>query len=172
MTRKSTLVDGVIESFTSPPDDPAGRARALASLRAWHLGIESHDFALLESLMHDEIVIQLPFSESGRTDEGHFRVYKGKAACVEFWRIASTFEGQFRPFTDMDLTVNPDGSRLFLEMRGDLTMQSGVEYRNRYVLRVDFDDGKIRGYREYYNPITAAHAFGRPIAGQFTIEKL
>lgn len=172
MTHETSPVDSVIDGYVSPPDDPAGRARALATLRAWHLGIENSDLPLLESLMHPDIVIQLPFSESGRTEEGHYRVYKGKAACVEFWRVASTFEGESRPFTDMDLTVNPDGSRLFLEMRGDITMQSGVEYRNRYVLRVDFEDGRIRGYREYYNPIISAHAFGRPIAGQFKIERL
>ncbi len=172
MADQPTHVDNVIKSYVSPPDDPASRARALATLRAWHLGIETHDLGLLESLMHDEIVIQLPFNESGRTDEGHYRVYNGKVACVEFWRVASTFEGETRPFSDMDLTINPDGSRLFLEMRGDITMRSGVEYRNRYVLRIDFQDGKIRGYREYYNPITSGHAFGRPIAGQFKIEKL
>ena len=172
MTQHSTHVDGIIAGFVSPPDDPAGRARALDTLQAWHRGIETDDFALLESLMHQDIVIELPLSESGRTDHGHYRVYEGIPACVEFWRVASTFEGEIRPFSEMDLTVNPDGSRLFLEMRGDLTMQSGVEYRNRYVLRVDLVDGKVRRYREYYNPITSAHAFGRPIAGQFKLEKL
>lgn len=170
MSEHSTLVDVIIDGFVSPPDDPAGRARALATLRAWHQGIETHDFALLESLMHEDIVIELPFSESGRTDAGHYRVYEGIPACLEFWRVASTFEGEMRPFTDTDLTVNSDGSRLFMEMRGDVTMQSGAEYRNRYVMRVDFKDGKVLRCREYYNPIVSARAFGRPIAGQFKLE--
>jgi len=168
----TTHIDAILADFVSPPDDPEGRARALATLRSWHLGIETGDFALLESLMHEDIVIELPFNESGRTEAGFYRVYEGIPACIEFWRIASTFEGEMRPFTDMDLTVNPNGSRIFLEARGDITMQSGTEYRNRYVLRVDFVGGKVRRYREYYNPITSAHAFGRPIAGQFMIENL
>ena len=73
-------------------------------------------------------------------------------------------------FSDLDLTLNPDGSRLFLEMRGDLTMQSGAEYRNRYVVRMDILEGKVVWNREYYNPIVSARAFGRPIAGQFMLE--
>ena len=172
MDKRTTLIDGVIADFVSPPDDPAGRARSLNILRLWHVGIEHHDFALLESLMHEDIVIKLPLNESGRTEAGAYRVYEGIPACLEFWRVAAKFEGEARPFTDMDLTVSPDGARLFLEMRGDITMRSGVEYRNRYVLRVDFVGDKIIQYREYYNPITSPHAFGRPIAGQFKIENL
>ena len=170
MTQQATLLDGIIDSYVSPPDDPAGRARTLAVLRAWEQAIETKDLALIESLMHENIVIELPFSESGRTDPGQYRVFKGIAACLEFWRVAFSLEGEIRPFSDLDLTLNPDGSRLFLEMRGDLTMQSGAEYRNRYVVRMDILDGKVVWNREYYNPIVSARAFGRPIAGQFMIE--
>jgi ketosteroid isomerase-like protein len=169
---RTTLIDGIISDFVSPPDDPVGRARALNLMRLWHVGIEHHDFDLLESLMHPDVVIELPFNESGRTEVGYYRVYDGIPACLEFWRAAAKFEGEMRPFENMDLTVSPDGSRLFLEARGDVTMQSGTLYRNRYVLRLDIMDGKVRRYREYYNPITSAHAFGRPIAGQFLIENL
>lgn len=172
MDHRSTLVDSVITEFVSPPDDPAGRARALNLLRLWHIGIEHHDFDLLESLMHAEVVIELPFNESGLTEAGRYRVYQGIPACIEFWRAAAKFEGEMRPFEDTDLTISPDGSRLFLEARGDVTMRSGTLYRNRYVLRIDVEDAKVRRYREYYNPITSAHAFGRPIAGQFVVEHL
>lgn len=172
MDNRATLVDGIITDFASPSDDPAARASALNILRLWHVGIEHHDFTLLESLMHEDILIELPFNESGRNEAGYYRVYQGIPACVEFWQTAAKFEGEMRPFEDMDLTVSPDGSRIFLEARGDVTMRSGTVYRNRYVLRLDVEDGKVRRYREYYNPITSAHAFGRKIAGQFIIETL
>lgn len=172
MDSRTTLIDGIIAGFVSPRDDAAGRARALDLLRLWHVGIEHHDFELLENLMHPDIVIELPFNESGRTDAGGHRVYEGIAACVEFWKVAAKFEIEIRPFEDLDLTVNPDGSRVFLEMRADVTMNSGNLYRNRYVLRLDIEDGKVRRCKEYYNPITSAQAFGRPVAGQFLIEHL
>lgn len=172
MDGRTTLVDKVIADFISPPDDPGARELALNLLRLWHVGIEHHDFALLENLMHPDVVIELPFNESGKTEPGGYRIYEGVQACVEFWRAAAQFEGEMRPFEDTDLTISPDGARVFLEARGDVTMRSGILYRNRYVLRLDIEDGKVRRYREYYNPITSAHAFGRPIAGQFLIEKL
>jgi len=56
----TTHIDAILADFVSPHDDPEGRARALATLRSWHLGIETDDFALLESLMHEDIVIELP----------------------------------------------------------------------------------------------------------------
>jgi len=79
-------------------------------------------------------------------------------------------EKEIRPFKDMELTVNPDGSRLFLEKRGHLIMTSGKHYKNRYVMRFDFEEGRIRHVREYYNPITSAFAFDRPIANLKRIE--
>jgi ketosteroid isomerase-like protein len=73
---------------------------------------------------------------------------------------------------ETDLAVSADGSRVFFEGRGHLTMSGGKIYRNRYVTRFDFVGGKIKPCKEYYNPIQSAYAFGRKIAGQFTIETL
>ena len=39
-------------------------------------------------------------------------------------------------------------------------------------MRFDLVGGKIKHCKEYYNPIQSAYAFGRKIAGQFTIETL
>ncbi|MEP7351346.1 MAG: nuclear transport factor 2 family protein [Sphingorhabdus sp.] len=172
VNRQTTYLDDLIEDYISPPDDPDSRKFALEMLRAWQLALETKDLPALESMMHDDIVIDLPFSESGRVEPGFYRVFQGIPACIEFWRTAFSFEKVMHPFSEMELTVNADGSRLFLEACGHVTMTSNVEYRNRYVLRVDFADRKVRGYREYYNPIISAHAFGRLIAGQFKVEKL
>jgi len=114
MARPTGFLDAFIDGYVSPPDDPAGRAQALATLRAWHLGIEAKDLAGLESLMHENIVIELPFSESGRTDPGYYRVFEGIPACIEFWRNAFKVEKEVHPFTDADLSVSPDGSRVFV----------------------------------------------------------
>lgn len=171
MRHAKTLVDDLIASYACPTDLD-GQRIALVILRAWHLAIETGDLEALRAMMHEDIVIELPFSESGRTDPGFYRVYEGIAACVEFWKVAMSFEAGYHPFSDMDLTVAPDGSRIFVEARGHVTMRSGVDYRNRYVLRLDVLDGKVGRYREYYNPIISAHAFDRPIAGQFKLAKL
>ena len=172
MRDRSTHLDALIEGYDSPPDDAEERARSLSVLRAWQLALETKDLAGLEALMHEDIVIDLPFSESGRTESGFFRVYQGIPECLDFWRAAFQFEKQLHPFTEMELFVSPDGSRIFFEGQGHVTMTTGAEYRNRYVLRIDLDDGRVRHYREYYNPIISAFAFGRPIAGQLKLDSL
>ena len=171
MTKTTTYVDELIDSYSCPNDQEA-QGKALKLLRAWHLALETKDLPTVQQMMHDKVVIELPFNESGKTEAGAYRVYEGIPACMAFWETAMKFEKEMHPFTDMDLTVSPDGARIFLEARGHVTMASGIDYRNRYVLRLDIEDGKVRRYREYYNPIVSAHAFGRPIAGQFMLETL
>lgn len=171
MAENKTLIDSLIEDYLCPTDHD-GQAQALVILRAWHLAIEAKDIPALEAMMHHNIVIDLPFSETGRTDPGFYRVYEGIPDCLNFWKVATALEAAYHPFTDMDLTVSPDGSRVFVEARGHVTMTSGVDYRNRYVLRMDIQDGKVRRYREYYNPIISAFAFDRLIAGQFKLDRL
>ncbi len=46
------------------------------------------------------------------------------------------------------------------------------DYRNRYVMRIDFAGHRIAHCREYYNPIQSAYAFRRKIAGQFMVDSL
>ena len=70
------------------------------------------------------------------------------------------------------VTMTVDGSRVFMEFRVHLTMKSGKEYRNRYVMRVDLVDGKVSRCKEYYNPIQSAYAFGRLVAGKHMLESL
>lgn len=164
MPEQTTLLDELIDAYVGPPDDPAGRARALTTLRTWMWAVQTKDLELMGRIMSPDILIELPFGESGRSEPGTYRAFRGLAECLEFWRGAFAMEKEIRPFKDMELTVNADGSRLFLEKRGHLIMTSGKHYKNRYVMRFDFEDGRIRHVREYYNPITSAFAFDRPIA--------
>lgn len=135
--------DDLIDNYASPPDVPEARKAALSTVKQWNTDVQAKDIATLRSLMADGIVIELPFSESGRTDARSYRVYQSIDACLEFWRQAFEAEGQMHAFTEMDLTVNPDGSRIFLEARGHLTMASGRDYRNRYVVRFDVSGGRF-----------------------------
>jgi ketosteroid isomerase-like protein len=77
-----------------------------------------------------------------------------------------------RNATGSDITVSAEGSRVFIEGHGHLTMASGKTYRNRYVMRFDIVGGKIKHCKMYHSPIQSAYAFGPPVAGRFTIEAL
>lgn len=163
---------GLVASYVAPPDSAAMREANFTLFLRWSDAVSEKDIATLRSLMADDIVIEIPFNESGKTDRGSYRIYEGADACIEFWKIAFKAEGKMHLPSEMELTANGDASRIFVECRGHLTMSSGKEYRNRYVMRMDMADGRIRHVKEYYNPIQSAYAFGRPIAGQFKLEHL
>jgi hypothetical protein len=38
--------------------------------------------------MTDDVVTEIPFGESGKTDEGSFRVYRGLDEVLGFWATA------------------------------------------------------------------------------------
>ncbi|WCT72188.1 nuclear transport factor 2 family protein [Sphingomonas naphthae] len=145
---------------------------AQETLRRWNRAIRAKELDGLRAMMTDDVVIELPFNESGRTEQGFFRVYRGRDACVDFWREAFAQEGRVNRSTEIETSVTADGARIFVEFQGDVTMQSGRAYRNRYVMRFDLVDGRISRLREYYNPIQSAYAFGRPVAGRFHIDAL
>ena len=165
-------VDNLIDGYIHPADLPKGRATTLDALKRYFRALRAKDLEALRTLMTDDVVTEIPFGESGKTDEGSFRVYRGIDQLRESWATAFKAEGKSHGMTEADITVSADGSRVFIEGRGHLTMASGKTYRNRYVMRFDFVGGKIRHCKEYYNPIQSAYAFGRKVAGQFTIETL
>lgn len=162
----------VIDGYVHPRDSAEGRATALATLRCWTDAVASKDIDTLRALMTDDIVIELPFNESGRTDRASYRIYEGVAQCTAFWQAAFAAEGVMHAPSEVELTMDGAGTRLFLECRGHLTMVGGREYRNRYVMRLDVAEGRVSHCKEYYNPIQSAFAFGRPIANQFRLDRI
>ena len=140
-------------------------------VRAFVTANQAKDKATMMSLIADDIYHEIPFSESGRTEEGAFRTNRGKDAMSVFFDMAlSTIERL--QFVDPTFVTSADARSVFVEGRGDCLMANGKIYRNRYVFRYDVENGKITGLREYYNPIISAFAFNRPIAGKYSIDDL
>jgi ketosteroid isomerase-like protein len=172
MSKDLKDLDNLIDGYSHPADSPAGRERTMTALKQYFRALRAKDLETVRALMTDDVVIEIPFSESGKTDEGFFRVYRGMEQVLGFWATAFKAEGDSHGMTDTDITSSADGSRIFVEGRGHLTMADGKTYRNRYVMRFDFVGGKLKHCKEYYNPIQSAYAFGRKVAGKFTIEEL
>jgi ketosteroid isomerase-like protein len=116
------------------------------------------------ALFTDDSVVEIPFNESGQTEEGKFRRYSGLAELTAFTEASHAAEGTMGAW-DIELHRVEGGETIFVESRGNIVMSSGREYRNRYVFRfdLDLDTATIRRLREYYNPITSGLAFGRTI---------
>ncbi len=153
-------------------DDPEARARAKAAVRMFFKAVAKADMAALADAVTDDVIYEMPFSESGSTEAGTYRRFVGRADVIGFWRATSGVGIKVEPPEDVEISVLGDGSRLFIEQRGDMTMPDGKRYRNRYVFRYDIRDGRVSYVREYINPIISAYAFGRPIAGGLMVETL
>ena len=162
----------LLRSTDDPADNPQGRARAKAAVKAFFRAIAQRDMAALGDAVTDDAVYEMPFSESGSTEPGLFRRFEGRAAVLEFWEKTSGSGIASLPPEDVELSITADGARLFIEQRGNMTMPDGKPYRNRYVFRFDIRDGRVAEVREYINPIIAAYAFGRPVANGVTIESV
>lgn len=83
---------------------------------------------------------------------------KGKEEIYERWRnMPGNFETLKFPLHE----AWEDGDTVIARFSGDTVMKDGLEYRNAYISTFRFDDGgKIREYREYFDPIVAGEAFG------------
>ena len=110
-------VDNLIDGYIHPADLPKGRATTLDALKRYFRALRAKDLEALRTLMTDDVVTEIPFGESGKTDEGTFRVYRGIDQLREFWATAFKAEGKSHGMTETDITVSADGSRVFIEGR-------------------------------------------------------
>jgi ketosteroid isomerase-like protein len=162
----------VLDRLADPIDSPSARAQSRETLRGWFTTTHEKDLEGVRALMADDILVEIPFSESGSTADGRFRVYRGVDAVCDFWATAFKAEGESEGMLGTEITMSADGRMVFVEGRGNLSMANGRTYRNRYVMRFVIEDGKVAHVREYYNPIVSAYGFRREIAGQFIIETM
>lgn len=143
---------------------------ALEVAKEWIRGDLEKDKPGKLAIISDDIVLELPFSESGRTEEGYFRRYSGPVEVSGFIDAAFAME-KSAEIIDPQYFQADDGESVFVEAFGRVEMTSGRIYRNRYVMHFRVVDGKIVLLREYYNPIVSAIAFQRPIAGQVILDE-
>jgi ketosteroid isomerase-like protein len=169
-SKRPGLAD-LLRNGSDPKDSPEGRRAGRDAVLNFFKALGSRDRDALAAIVTEDVVHEIPFSESGSTAPGRFRQFSGRDNIVEFWMtmVPGIKVGKAE---DIDLSVNGDGSRIFIEQRGDMTMPDGKRYRNRYVFRFDVRDGKVCHSKEYFNPIIAAYAFGRPIADGIMIDRI
>lgn len=172
MTDKPKSLGTLLREDDDPINSREGRRAGKDAVLTFFKSVASKDRSAFEANVTDDVIHEIPFSESGSTEPGHYRRFEGKQAVVDFWMSVADGNLKVGRTEDVELSVNADGSRIYIEQRGNITMPSGKIYRNRYVFRFDIRDGKICHSKEYFNPVTAAYAFDRPIAGGLIVNEL
>jgi len=169
---KPASLGALLKGNDDPVDSPEGRRVAKNAILAFFKAVATKDTTALANSITDDAIYEIPFSESGSTEPGQFRRYVGAAAVVEFWTATTANGPKSLGPEDVELSVNADGSKVFIEQRGNMVLSDGRSYRNRYVFRFSIRNGRICHIREYFNPVTAAYAFKRKIANSFLVETL
>jgi len=103
--------------------------------------------------LHDDIVMEFPFGAS----VGMPTRLEGKAAASAlFAAVATAVQVRFR-----DIVIHPmlDPGRFTVEYRG-YSEPNGKVYDQTYISIVEFRDGKMSLFKEYWNAIVVDRAFG------------
>ena len=172
MNKPAVSLGALLKSNEDPIDSPAGRRAAKDAILRFFKAVATRDAAALAESMTEDVTYEIPFSESGSTEPGGFRRYVGAAEVIEFWMATTANGPKSLGAEDVELSITGDGSRVFIEQRGNMVLADGRPYRNRYVFRFSLREGRICHAREYFNPVIAAYAFRRKIANSFLVETL
>jgi ketosteroid isomerase-like protein len=172
MTKPAVSLGALLKGNEDPVDSPAGRRAAKDAILRFFKAVAARDATALAQSITEDAVYEIPFSESGSTEPGGFRRYVGATEVVDFWMATTANGPKSLGAEDVELSITADGSRVFIEQRGNMVLPDGRPYRNKYVFRFSIQDGRISHVREYFNPVIAAYAFKRKIANSFIVETL
>ena len=117
--------------------------------------LESGDRAGVADMLDDEIVWSAPMSVGGGGDGEPAR---GREAFGARLGSIAALQRSAR-FIDRRITAAADAITTFVQTKGDFVTADGRPYRNVYVFRFDWRDGKIVSWEEYANPITIIRTF-------------
>ncbi len=92
-TGHPSLVE-TIGALTDLADDPEQRRRTMSVLPKYWAAVLGQDADSLRPLYSDDVLVELPFSESGRVEEGYFRSFRGIDEVMAFWATAFMLEGE------------------------------------------------------------------------------
>ena len=100
----------------------------------------------IERIWHEKGVLEYPFAPGGA-----FKI-EGREAIVEKLQHAFTYKA-VSYFDHKATYLMIDGRHVFLEFDGYLVNEKGESYTNNYCALVEFEEGKIILFREFYNAL-------------------
>ena len=109
--------------------------------------VETQDIDKFNQLVAEDIVFELPFSQSEAT------VFKGREQVNGYINNIFNVFSQSR-FVDTVIRESKFDNVVIVETKGDFIIASNQKpYQNRYVFFVELQKGQIISIREYSNPL-------------------
>jgi ketosteroid isomerase-like protein len=117
--------------------------------------LKAQDWDKWIDLWADDAILEFPFAPDNRPS-----VYRGKQDILTYMSsttksiVVDSVAGlKISPMLD------PDNLVIELAINGHL-ISNGAIYNQRYVTFFEFESGKIKHYREYWNPVVSIEAYG------------
>ncbi|BBX28459.1 nuclear transport factor 2 family protein [Mycolicibacterium alvei] len=130
----------------------AGRADAVATL-LHHFSAGEFDTAM--ALFAEEIEVRLPFQDERTGFWSHIRGQRGVRQL--FAGVAALFDPH--PLLLDEVFPATDGKTVVARYHGDFVARgTGKPYQNTYIAVFEFDDGLIRSWTEFHNPMVLAES--------------
>lgn len=122
--------------------------------RRWLDALHVLDIDAAVELLADDAVLEIPLAPPGLADR-----FEGKPAIAAFLNASQVFAKL--DFHDVVARETTDPEVVVVEFRSTGTFKAtDLDYANRYVLVLRARSGQIVLYREYFNPLALAAAFG------------
>jgi len=123
-------------------------------------GLESKDAAAVAAVLHEDVVLHVPFPLVAGENTTGTRRQVGEAV-LRYLDESNSLTETVR-FANPVWRITDDGLAMF-QADGEVLLRDGRPYLNHYLFLFEARDGKISQWWEYYNPVIAAIAFGAPL---------
>lgn len=135
--------------------DAVLRQENAAVLRRYLAAWSGPDVEAIGDTLHDEIHFELGFVAPGVPER-----ITGKASVMKFMSAVPSTIGPMN-FHEVSISTLEDPAELVAEYRGQtVALATDRPYRNRYITRARVENGKIRRFAEFSNPLIFMAAFG------------
>jgi ketosteroid isomerase-like protein len=135
--------------------DAVLRQENAAVLRCYLAAWSGPDVEAIGDTLHHEIDFELGFVAPGVPER-----ITGKASVMTFLRAVPSTIGPMN-FHEVSISTLEDPAELVAEYRGQtVALATDRPYRNRYITRARVENGKIRRFAEFSNPLIFMDAFG------------
>jgi ketosteroid isomerase-like protein len=114
--------------------------------RQYFRHVEEQDVEAIVSLLAPEGVSEFPFAP-----EGVQRLYVGPDDVKPFLQLVLVRLLESVRVADLEI-FEVSADLVFAELTSDCTTRKGLAYRNRYIVKVATEDGRITLWREYFDP--------------------
>lgn len=132
--------------------DASRRSDAISRARAAYENFKPYDQSWIDGL-HSDVVMEFPVGPT----VGLPASVAGKDHCVGLFQQVSTMLGL--TFSDIHILGMADPDAVLVQCKGAGAM-NGKPYNQQYMTLLEFKDGKMKLYREYFDTKVVADVMG------------